>query len=49
MALPGMRFGVISPEMLPAASPSELNIKADVKKRDEIREAFEVRGQAHSH
>jgi len=42
--LPGMKFGRLSVEDRPAAPPAELKhqIKADVEKRDAVREAFEV-------
>jgi hypothetical protein len=46
--LPGMRFGAIGEGDLPAASPSKLNIKADVEKRDGVREAFAVSNSGHA-
>lgn len=41
MALPGMRFGMLQPEDRPSAPPKELEITADVPKRDAVRDAFE--------
>lgn len=42
MVLPGMRFGMLSPSDRPSDVPKKLHLEADVEKRDEIREAFEV-------
>lgn len=40
--LPGMRFGMLSPLDTPKTSPVDLHLKADVPKRDAVREAFKV-------